>query len=135
MTDGRGHRPIFEGTIAVRNRLRFQLPESVLPFEIEKATLVARVHAPGRKLTVAGVADGKPIALHESLNVLESVRIDITDPRALRLDGAGGLFLEVAVSGRIGPDGREIPTRPSDPELKWQIDEVGLEVRGRTRGE
>ena len=60
VTKGRSHRPTLEGTIAVRNHLRFQLPPSVLPFEPERATLFARVHAPGRKFTVSGVADGIP---------------------------------------------------------------------------
>ena len=73
--------------------------------------------------------------LYETLNPLESVRIDITDPQALRIDPAGGLILEIAVSGLIGPDGKEKPSRLSDADVKWQIEELGLELRGRIRGQ
>jgi hypothetical protein len=131
-TKGRSHRATLEGTIAVRNHLRFQLPPSILPFEPERATLVARVHAPGRRFTVTVNEDGTP--LFESLNLLESVRIDITDPRALRIDPAGGLFIDIAVSGTIGPDGKEA-SRLTDTDVKWQIEELGLELRGRVRGQ
>jgi hypothetical protein len=132
MNMGRSHRPTLEGTNALRNYLRFQLPPSVIPFEPERATLFARVHAPGRKFLVSN-ADGK--LLYETLNPLESVRIDITDPQALQIDPAGGLFLEIAVSGQIGPDGKEKPSRLSDADVKWQIEELGLELRGRVRGQ
>ena len=47
VTEGHSHRPTLEGSTPVRNRLRFQLPSSVLPFSVEKATLIVRVRAPG----------------------------------------------------------------------------------------
>jgi len=134
VTDGRGHRPVLDGVGAVHNHLRFQLPTDLSALEVEKATLIARVRAPGRRFTVSGIAHGRPIALHEALNPLESVRIEIADPRMLSLDPAGGLLVDLAVSGRIGPDGKEVPTRLSDPDVKWQIEELGLEVRGRVKG-
>jgi hypothetical protein len=131
VTEGRSHRPTLEGTTPVRNRLRFQLPPSVLPFQVEKATLVARVRATGRRFTVSGIAEGQSITLENALNPLGLVQVEITDPRALQIDPAGGLVVEVTVSGLIGPDGREIPSRLSDPDVKWQIEDLGLEVNGR----
>ena len=134
VTEGRSHRPTLEGTTAARNRLRFQLPPSVLPFRVEKAALVARVRATGRRFTVSGIADGQPIPLENAVNPLGIVRVEISDPRALQIDPAGGLVLEVAVSGLIGPDGREMSSRLSDADVKWQIEDLGLEVSGRHGG-
>jgi hypothetical protein len=135
VTEGRSHRPILEGTNAAHNHLRFQLPPALGSLEVEKATLIARVRAPGRRFTISGIADGRSIALHEALNPLETVLVEIAEPRMLRVDPSGGLLLDVAVSGRIGPDGKEIPSRLSDPDVKWQIEELGLEVRGRAKAE
>ena len=79
------------------------------------------------------VADGQAVVLHESFSPLSQIRVEITDTQALRLDPAGGLLLELALSGRIGPDGREMPALVSDPEVKWQIESLGLEVVGRAQ--
>ena len=135
VTEGRSHRPTLEGTIASRNRLRFQVPSGVIPFELEKATLIARVRAAGRKLTVSAIVDGRPIVLHEELNPLGTVRVEISQREALRLDPAGGLLVELTLSGRIGPDGRDLPSSSSEPDVKWQIEELGLEVSGRVPGQ
>jgi hypothetical protein len=135
LTDGHSHRPTLDGTTRLRSRLRFQLPSAVLPFTVEKATLVARIRAAGRKFTVAAISEGRPIPLHDKMNPLGIERIEITDPKALQIDPDGGLLFEVAVSGLIGPDGKEIPFRLTDPDVKWQIEDLGLEVTGRTGGQ
>lgn len=134
VTEGRSHRPTLDGVNPIRNLLRFQLPPAVLPFQVEKATLVARVRATGRRFTVSATVDGQPVILENALNPLGIVRVEITDPRALQIDPGGGLVLEVAVSGLIGPDGREISSRLSDPDVSWQIEDLGLEVIGRHTG-
>jgi hypothetical protein len=134
ITEGRSHRPTLERTSPVRTRLRFQLPPSVHPLAVERATLSAKVRAPGRKFTLTGFTDGQPVVLHETLSPIGPVRVEITDPRFLRPDAAGGLTVELAVSERVGTDGRVAPTRTDDPEAKWQIESLGLEVVGRAGG-
>jgi len=131
VSEGRSHRPLMEGSMSTQTRLRFQLPPSVLPLAVEKATLVARVRAPGRRFGVSAVIEGKPALSQSTQNLLGSIRVEIADPRALQVDPAGGLLVEIAMSERIGPDGREMKARASDPEQKWQIESLGLEVTGR----
>jgi hypothetical protein len=133
--DGRSVPPTMEANMPARARLRFQLPPSIRHLAVERATLVARVHAPGRKFSVAGVADGRPVPLHEALSPGGGVRVEITDARLLRPDPAGGLVVETAVSERIDADGRERPLKLQEPDLRWQIESLGLEVVGRAEGE
>jgi hypothetical protein len=118
LVDGRPALPTLESTAAIDMRLRFQLPPSVLPLEVERATLVARVRAPGRRFAVAGVADGELVPLVAVDSPTEPVRLEITESRLLRRDAQGGLLLNVAVTG------------PGDG--RWAIEALGLEVVGRT---
>jgi hypothetical protein len=129
--EDRSYPPRLEHTEPVRSRLRFQLPTGGRPFVVERATLLARVHAPSRKFSVLGVADGQTVPQFEQLGPDGPVRVEVTDPRLLRTDSRGGLLLEVAVGERIGPDGREQPFSVREQGLKWQIESLGLEVVGR----
>jgi hypothetical protein len=129
--DGRQVPPRLEHTEPVRSRLRFQLPTGGRPFTVERATLASRVSAPSRKFVVLGVAEGQTVQLFEQLGASGSIRVEINDPRLLRTDPQGGLHIEVAVSERIGPDGREKPFSLREEGVKWQIESLGLEVFGQ----
>ncbi len=132
MIDGRPRRPMLEHSESAQVQLRFQLPPSALPLALERVVLIARVHAPARKFSVAAPGDGKPVPLFDATDSNGPVRIEITDPRALRLDPAGGLLLDLAVSERLGPDGRPNPIRTTDIEqARWHIEGLGLEIVGR----
>jgi hypothetical protein len=129
--DGRQVPPRMEHTEPVRSRLRFQLPTGGRPFTVERATLAARVRAPSRKFVVRGVAEGQTVQLFEQLGASGSIRVEVNDPRLLRTDPQGGLHIEIAVSERIGPDGREQPFSLREKGVKWQIESLSLEVVGR----
>jgi hypothetical protein len=134
VVNGRKVRPTLERSTATRTRLRFELPPSVLPFTVEKAILHARVTAPGRPFSVSGVADDRPVTVHEATGPPGAVRVEITDPKLLRLDASGRLMLEIAVGDRVGSDGKPVPTKLTDAEEKWKIEGARLEVVGRTAG-
>jgi hypothetical protein len=134
IADGRSQAPKLEHSEPTRMRLRFQVPEWVRPFTVERAVLHARVRAPGRKFSVLGVADGQPVPIQEQLGLVGPMRVEVTDPRFLRTDPDGGLFLELVVSERIGPDGRESPIGLREQPLMWEIEALGLEVVGRGAG-
>jgi len=108
------------GTDTIDMRLRFQLPPSVVPMNLERAMIYARVQAPSRWLTLFGVADGKPVQLFEGSGTLDAIRVEITDPRILQPDDRGGIYLRVSLS------------ESSDPtnQLKWLIESLSLEVTG-----
>jgi hypothetical protein len=128
--DGRLVRPSFEGGQASESSLRFQLPAAVLPFRVETARLLARVEAPGRQVTVSGVAGGQATALHREESPLDPIRVEINDARFLGLDPEGGLRIELAISDPLGGgDGRR--NQPATAE-KWTIEYIELEVVGRS---
>jgi len=122
-SDGVLLHPTLEGGNAVDQRLRFQLPPSVLPLTVERATLTLKIRAPARRLTVSGFADGRAVPLFDGEGPAEALRLEIADASLLRPDVQGGLHLQVAV-GEGGGTG----------EGKWTIEALGLDVVGRTDG-
>jgi hypothetical protein len=124
IVEGRPNPPILQGeAVGTDMRLRFQLPASVLPLRVERATLFARVRAPYRKVSVAGVADGKPVPVFEAVAPAEAIRVEIADERLLRTDPAGGLLLNFTIGE---------PTGDATGSQAWVIESLALEVAGRT---
>jgi hypothetical protein len=105
--------------------LRFQLPLSVLPLQVERARLVVQVRAPGRRFTVTGAADAAELLSVESPN--DTLQVDLTQEALLRLDDQGGLTLRIKI-GELAAGG---PTMGGAP-ARWSIAALGLEVTGRT---
>jgi hypothetical protein len=122
-------RPGTEGTQAIDTQLRFQIPPAALPLEVERARLVARIDAPGRRVTVSGRADGGPVELARVESPIDPILLDVTEARLLRLDADGGLHLNVAISGQLGV-GKGAKAAPRSDE-KWTIRSLDLEVTGR----
>lgn len=122
-------RPLMESRQNTDMHLRFQLPPAALPLEVEKARLVLKVDAPGREVKVSGRDGDQTTALHQVTSPLDPVRVEITDPRWLRLDPEGGLHLSVAISD---PTNENAPgRRVSQVEEKWTIEYLELDVTGR----
>lgn len=110
------------GIDPIEMRLRFQLPPTVLPMQVERVTIHARIQSPSRKFTMTGRADGKPVPLFEGTGTLDAVRIEVTDPRVLQPDDRGGVTVYVA----FGASTDQVNT------LKWNIESLSLEVVGTT---
>jgi hypothetical protein len=130
LLDGRSIRASFEGGQGTAMNLRFQLPAAVLPFQVDKARLLARVNAPGRRVTVAGVADGAASVLGEEESPLDPIRVEIADPRFLGLDAEGGLRLDLTISDTLGGEGKRGTSRSGE---HWAIEYLELEVTGRSQ--
>lgn len=111
-------RPTLDSAAPTEQVLRFQLPASVLPLEVERAVFRLRVRAPGRRVTVA--AEGE--TLFAADGPAEPIRVELTDPRHLRPDADGGLRLTLSITD-AGPAASAL----------WRIEELGLDVVGRTR--
>jgi len=116
--------PTLEAGSAVDQRLRFQLPTSVLPMTVERATLHLKVRAPSRHLTVSGLNGETPVVLFDGDSPTEAIRLEIVDARLLRPDGQGGLHLTITV----GPS-------PEHDDAKWTVEILGLDVIGKTGAE
>jgi hypothetical protein len=125
---------IREGSTETEMELRFQLPPSVLPLDVERARVSLKVHAPARRVTVTGPAGGAP-KLFEAENPIDPVALDITDPRLLRADPDGGLRLTLRIGAQAAPGPGTTPPRGKGPgpiEEKWKLESLGLDVVGQT---
>ncbi|HEV3238667.1 MAG TPA: hypothetical protein VGZ25_16890 [Gemmataceae bacterium] len=108
--------------------LRFQLPQSVLPFKIERAKFTGKIDAPSRSVTVFGLSDSGAVQLHRVENPIDPVEIEIKDEQLLKLDEKGGLHLNLSLSDLLKKAGDSQTSKGAD---KWSIDYLELEVYGR----
>jgi hypothetical protein len=129
---GRPVRPTLQGSNAGQNRLRFELPRSVLPLKVERASLLVRVRAPSRKVSVLGYDGENSIALKEIESPIDPLRVVVTDPRFLQPDSEGCLYLGLDISGRVGASSADPEARDVELDEVWRIESIGLEVSGRT---
>jgi hypothetical protein len=104
-------------------RLRFQLPAEVLPLRVQRARLTARIRAPGRRVTISGVAADKLVERARVDSPHDPITIYLDEEPLLRLDEAGGLRFEVDI-GDTGRGGLV--------DEKWEIEYLELEVSGQT---
>ena len=81
--------------------LRFQLPDSVLPFEPSSAKLTVRMNAALRNVEIStGTIDAlQPAEIRNS--PVGEFTIELTEPDALTLDANGGLLMRIDVSDVI----------------------------------
>lgn len=108
--------------------VRFQLPASVLPLAVDRATLHLKIRAAGRKVTVTTGAVGGKTMLFEAVSPVDPIRVEITDPPLLALDADGGLTVAVSV-GKV--DARPGDRRPAGSDAGWEIESLALEAAGR----
>jgi hypothetical protein len=109
---------------AVNKPLRFQLPASALPLDVERVAVFAQVRAPFRRVTIGGARDGRTVPAFAGPVPVEPFRVEITDPALLRPDADGGLRINFELSSAEGGP-RDAP---------WKIEALALEVLGRTAG-
>jgi hypothetical protein len=122
-------RPTLEFDQRADLHLRFQLPAVVLPFTVEQARLVAKIDAPGRRVTIAGRSGNEQVELHRVESPLDPIRVEITEARLLRLDEDGGLHLNVDLGELPGGSGTGRRTIPAADQ--WKIEYLELEVTGQ----
>ena len=121
-----------EGSEGVTMDLRFQLPRAVLPFEVERVRLNARVDAPARQVSVAGRADSKAVEVYRAESPLDPLRIDVAEASLLVPDRGGGLHFALTVSDPVSGEGAG--KTDAWRKAKWTIEYIELEVVGRCRG-
>jgi hypothetical protein len=120
-----------EGGQASTMNLRFQLPAAVLPFQVERARLLVRVDAAGRRVTVSGVAGEVATVLREEESPLDPISVEVNDARYLGLDADGGLRLDLTISDPLAAvEGKRTATALGE---KWTIEYLELEVTGRSQ--
>jgi hypothetical protein len=131
IVNGMAGKPTLESALQTDMRLRFQLPKSVLPLEVDRAHLFATVRAPLRRFSVAGYdRNGTTRELLAAESPSGPVEVDIRQTNLLTLDPQGGLYLNVVIGKRPGEDAI---TRTEESKSRWSIDALALEVAGKTQ--
>jgi hypothetical protein len=113
-----------ESAYPIDLRVRFQVPPSVVPLEVEKATVTVKMKAGSRKVTLGGYAGERPTPLRVVDGPTEPVVLEVTDPQLLKLDAAGGWHFQLAVGGAAAGGGRL--------DEVWTIESLGVEFVGTT---
>ena len=121
--NGRPVQPTRESNSAIEMRLRFQLPASLVPLTVTRATFTARVKAPGWNVWLCGDKDGQAVPLVAQVSPIEPLQARIDDPTQLTVDARGGVFVNLLI---------ELPPGGGRPDMKWQIESLTMEVEGRT---
>jgi hypothetical protein len=104
-------------------QLRFQLPANVLPFAVEGGRLAIKMRARARTVDVSVQAGDKEKSLKRLAGPFGLEEIEIGDSASLPFDELGRLTLNLDVGSLEGSVARD----------QWNLDWVGLEVRGRAR--
>jgi hypothetical protein len=114
-----------------RTWLRFQIPEEVLPIDLQRVRLTMEITAPNRIVQVVRESDGQVESLSSDHNPIGRVTVVIEPPSIPDLDEHGGVRLGIAV----GTDADSSTDADSNTDKKngWQIDWLQLEIAGQVR--
>lgn len=113
-----------------RIKLEFQLPQQVLPLDVNRVVLSARLSGPPQKLDVYSLGDGGKTLLESVARSIGTTRFEIDRKEFLQVDSSGHLTLGLYV-GKFEPPSSDEP-EVLDPK-KWKIEDLQLEVFGVTR--
>lgn len=122
--EGNTRAPTMESTRPIDMRLRFQLPASVVPMVVEKATFIGKIRAPSRRLRIQGYTGDRPETIHEVESPTEPIRVTIENPKLLQLDARGGLHVGIVIA--------DVSNESSVLQAFWTIESLHLEVTGST---
>ena len=119
-----------ESKLAVTDHVRFQLPRTVLPIQLSRATISLTVRAPSRTVEIlVPTPDGPQVVMTRS-HPIGTFSTVVNRPELLQLDADGGLLLAV----RVSDDETANPLDQMTLAL-WNIQKLELEVTGTVQGE
>jgi hypothetical protein len=111
-----------DATFPSSQRVRFQLPATVLPMRVEKVLFTARVTAPFRKVTVAGADGEKLTPLFAAVGPAAPIRVELSGASVAQPDARGGVYFQFDIGAATG----------GSADAPWKIESLGLEVVGTT---
>jgi hypothetical protein len=80
------------------------------------------MHAPAREVVINAFAGAEEVAIHKVTSPAGIEQIEIDDPRLLKPDAQGVLFINIVI-GEL---------RSKVERDSWRIEWPGLQVKGRT---
>lgn len=133
------------GSIAEQSsvRLRFQIPQSVLPLDLERVTLkIESIQGLNRTIEFRTVL-GEPQVIQQLKNPNGPFETSVTDPSLLKLDDRGGFLIDVNIT--VDPDFYEQQRRRAAGEdrnadgtgkemelTREKLEGISLQVAGTT---
>lgn len=112
--------------------LRFQIPESLLPVEVQSAKLRIQVSGPMGLLRIAGFKDGRVVPLHAWKDPIGLLEYTLTEIDTLAMTADGKLFLKIFAGDPDRPELTAISSDGSSTQSYWRIESLSFEVTGRT---
>ena len=114
-----------------RSWLRVQLPESVLPMQVDRCRITLQITGPAKKIEVLSLENEKPVPMETIANPIGTVEINITRADALKLDDKGGLIVGLLI-------GDETEKKKNDAgegqiNFTWRVESCRIEVDGVTQ--
>jgi hypothetical protein len=104
--------------------LRFQLPQSVLPLKVDRATVHLHMRAASRRVQISAVSGNASVELLDFGSPVEPIAVELTGNQIPQLDAQGGFQLRMKISN-VGTESLGTP---------WRIEALGVDVTGRTEG-
>lgn len=89
---------IEDASRATSTRLRFALPQQVLPCKLLEANLTIKLNAPSRELHVNGVVEHRDELIEKFNNPSGVFKVDVTSPEWLQVDGTGGVYFTIEIT-------------------------------------
>lgn len=117
-------------SLAVTQRLRFQLPPSVLPLTLSRAKVNIVVRIPSRTLELLAMRQGEPEVVLQLNRPIGSYECTIDQPELLEVDEFGGFVLAIHVGDDESADPGDVMT-----QAPWLIEQLRVQVAGKVEGE
>jgi hypothetical protein len=106
--------------------LRFQVPTSLLPLQVDKAAVTIDLQAQTRPLEIFARKGQQLKTLAKRQSPVGRLRIELDARELLQPDEGGGVYLGVAIGEAIKLPGE------TKAASEWKINELQLELAGRT---
>jgi hypothetical protein len=116
---------LFPATRASVTRLRFQLPQAVLPLRVEQATIEIDCNIPSRLLEIFRVQGESRVPLFARNNATGKLTIDLVADSQIEMDSQGGIIIDFVV-GQLNQDVEEATMANS----AWSIRSTMLDITG-----
>ncbi len=108
---------------ASRTWLKFQIPEPILPIDLQQVRLTIRITAPDRQVQLVRLVEGQIQELSSETNPIGRFEWTITPPSLPNVDESGAVLLGISVGEAVDSEG-------SNKKAAWKIDFLSMEVRG-----
>ncbi len=107
--------------------LAVSLPDSLLPFQLEKVKVQLILESSDRTLEFFAFDEGKPVSIRKVGNANGTYEVEISDPKQLVVRPDGTFLIGV----EIGKTDNEIRGKMTDLST-WKIDDIKINATGTT---